>query len=77
MARPLWQLLVSEIQEKKAKELSCEECLRVLDYYVDGVMASEDTPQLQPSIARHLSHCHGCRLELERRLDEWERLLRN
>jgi hypothetical protein len=77
MARPLWQLLVPEIQENKAKGLSCEECLRVLDYYVDWIVEGEDSQQLQASIARHLSHCHDCRLELEKRLEEWERLLRN
>lgn len=72
MTRPIWQLLTSQAGE--AGKLSCEECIQVLDYYVDQVTAPEDTPELRSSIARHLSHCSQCRLELEKRLNEWERL---
>jgi len=75
MTRPIWQLLSSDIGEKGTKALSCEECLRVMDYYVDQVPEGEDTPGLRSSVARHLRECRGCRLELEKRLDEWERLL--
>lgn len=77
MTRPVWQLLISGSKEKGTKPLSCEECLRLLDYYVDRVSDADDTPELRSSIAGHLHECSRCRVEMERRLDEWERLLRD
>ncbi len=75
MGRPLWQLLVLGTQRGKAVELTCDECIRVMDYYVDGILESGDSQRLQESVIRHLSHCPDCRQEIGRKLDDWERLM--
>lgn len=74
MGRPLWRLLMLETQEGERLDLSCEECLSILDYYIDYITAGGDLRRLQMAIARHLSHCFDCRQELEKRLKQWERL---
>ncbi len=73
MGRPLWQLLILGTQQDKVEEFSCEECLSVLDYYLDRIMAGGDMRQLEVPIGRHLSHCSDCRQELERKFEQWER----
>jgi hypothetical protein len=77
LTRPVWQLLIRDRGGKGERPLSCEECLRVLDYYVDQAGEPDDTAELRLSIARHLRDCSQCRFEMERRLDEWEQLLRD
>jgi hypothetical protein len=74
MVRPLWRLLMLETQEEETPELSCEECLNVLDYYIDWIAAGGDWQRLQMAIASHLDHCIDCRQEFEKRLKQWERL---
>jgi hypothetical protein len=74
MGRPLWRLLILETQDGGTLDLSCEECLSVLDYYIDCITAGGDLRRLQMAIASHLSHCFDCRQELEKRLEQWEQL---
>jgi hypothetical protein len=73
MGRPLWRLLMLETQEEETPELSCEECLSVLDYYIDWIAAGGDLQRLQLAISKHLYHCLDCRQEMEKRLKQWER----
>jgi hypothetical protein len=72
MGRPLWRLLMLETQEGETLELSCEECLSVLDYYIDWIAAGGDWQRLQLAISSHLSQCFDCRQALEERLEQWE-----
>jgi hypothetical protein len=63
-----------ENQEGETLDLSCEECLSILDYYIDCITAGGDWRRFQHSMANHFSRCFGCHQELLRRLKEWERL---
>lgn len=46
-----------------APEVSCEECFRVLDRYVDLELRGERDEGLMPAMDAHLRGCPACREE--------------
>jgi hypothetical protein len=59
-SRPLWRLLVLASESDKSVELTCAECLALLEYDTDLLEAGTPIDQIRPSIMRHLSLCSAC-----------------
>jgi hypothetical protein len=67
MARPLWQILLETFRSDSI-ELSCQECVTVLEYLADLGAAGLDKALLESAARRHLSHCSDCYQEFVRHL---------
>ena len=59
-SRPLWRLLALTIETEEPVELTCAECLALLEYDTDLLEAGAPLNQIRPSIMRHLSLCSAC-----------------
>jgi hypothetical protein len=75
MSRPLWRLLLLGTNPRSVEEVSCEECLRLLEYYADCILQGGDPSRIQEAASRHLMCCDHCRTTLEKELNEWESTL--
>jgi hypothetical protein len=69
MWRSLWQWIYSKFIRGGARELTCEECLKGLDYYIEWMKRGGDPNQLKPSLEDHLKRCKQCRMEFQNRLE--------
>jgi hypothetical protein len=58
--RPLWRLLALASESEKPVELTCAECLALLEYDAELLEAGAPVDQIRPSIMRHLSLCSAC-----------------
>jgi uncharacterized protein with PIN domain len=65
MSRPLWQLLVHELDFDNGQELTCEECFAVLEYYADLLACGANPEKLHQPMHRHLAHCPNCRKQFQ------------
>jgi hypothetical protein len=74
MVRPLWQLLLLGKDPRGQEEVSCEECLRLLEYYADCMLEGGDPSMVKQAVKRHLMYCDHCRTALKEVLDERERI---
>lgn len=59
-SRPLWRLLALASASEGPVELTCAECLALLEYDADLLEAGAALNQVRPSIMRHLSLCSAC-----------------
>ncbi|MGH2936608.1 MAG: hypothetical protein ACRDPE_00630 [Solirubrobacterales bacterium] len=46
-------------------DVGCDEALRMLDVYVDLMLAGEDPERSFPGITAHLRYCHPCHQDLD------------
>ncbi|MCP5098652.1 MAG: hypothetical protein GY943_24135 [Chloroflexi bacterium] len=70
-ARPLWQLLVDVVSEKRP--LSCPECFSVLEYLAEIIPRDEqgfDPTFLAEALSEHLSTCPKCNHYYRQKLAE-------
>jgi hypothetical protein len=75
MGRPLWRLLLLGKNPRSLERISCDECMRLLEYYVDWILQGGDPSQVKVAVSRHLMCCDHCRTALEKELHERERAL--
>lgn len=72
MSRPLWQLLIETRNLKDNMHLTCDECIMVLEYDADLLVAGAHFDELQTAIRNHLALCSECQVELADRLEKLE-----
>ena len=65
--RPLWQLLLLTRDSKKSAQLTCEECIALLEYDAELLINGADLDDVRPAIIYHLSLCSECLAKI----DEW------
>ena len=70
MARPLWQLLLSEQPPDGGKPFTCEECFIALEYYADRILAGAEVAEINRYVLHHLAHCPDCRETFVKQLDQ-------
>ena len=66
---PLWKLLMLTSSSDEFIELSCSDCINLLDYDAGLLTRAGDLSDLLPVIKNHLSFCSNCRTELNSWLD--------
>ena len=71
-SRPMWRLLVLASESEKPVELTCAECLALLEYDTDLLEAGAPLDQIRPSIMRHLSLCSACQTYYDSQLKTLE-----
>lgn len=62
--RSLWELLLL-LSGKKSIELSCGECLTLLDFDAERIIEGASISDIQDSIQQHLSYCSSCRTKFQ------------
>ena len=65
--RPLWQLLLLTRDSKKSAQLTCEECIALLEYDAELLINGADLDDVRPAVSYHLSLCSEC----QAKIDEW------
>lgn len=65
MNENFWRNLVEMSINTEEEEMTCLECLEILDEYVDLLDAGQDPAKILPQLEQHLSVCHCCHTELE------------
>jgi hypothetical protein len=65
----LWHIILAKTGLGKAPDLTCEECLRGLEYYIDWILRNGDPQQLKPTLEDHLRGCDHCRIQLKHKLE--------
>jgi hypothetical protein len=63
--RPLWKLLLLMNDSKRDVHLTREECIALLEYDADRLVAGVDPAEIRPSVNRHLALCSSCSSQLE------------
>ncbi len=61
MPRPLWQLLIDFKQSQRERNITCDECFMILEFYADQLASGVDPQALKPEIKQHLAGCPDCR----------------
>jgi hypothetical protein len=67
MSRPLWQLLLLTSTPKAPVQLTCEECLALLEYDAELLVGGVAIDEIRPAVSHHLSLCSEC----QAKIDEW------
>jgi len=57
--------LVRDVLNTRPDEISCDECLELLDRFVELELAGEDASSALPLVQQHLEQCSSCREEFE------------
>ena len=57
--------LVRDVLNTRPDEISCDECLELLDRFVELELAGEDASSALPLVQQHLEQCGSCREEFE------------
>jgi hypothetical protein len=65
MAENFWRKLVETSLQTDEEEMSCLECMEILDQYVDLLDAGQDPSTILPQLEHHLCVCHCCHSEFE------------
>ena len=65
MAENFWRKLVETSLHTEEEEITCLECMEILDQYVDLLDSGLDPAQVLPQLEHHLSICHCCHTELD------------
>jgi len=65
MANNFWRKLVETALNTEEDEMSCIECLDMLDQYVDLLEAGQEPGKVLPQLEQHMNVCHCCHAELE------------
>jgi len=65
MTQNFWRKLVQMSLQTREEEITCMECMDLLDQYVDILDAGHNPADVLPEIEQHLSVCDCCHAELE------------
>ena len=65
MAENFWRKLVETSLQTDEDEISCLECMEILDQYVDLLDAGQNPSEVLPELEHHLCVCHCCHSELD------------
>ncbi len=60
-----WQNLVRVSLQTEEDEIGCQECMDVLDQYVDLLIAGKKPTEVMPELEQHLAVCGCCYSEFE------------
>ena len=52
------------------RELTCEEYLKGLEYYINSMKRGGDPTQLKPYLQDHRKKCKPCRMQLQNRVEK-------
>lgn len=65
MTQNFWRRLVQMSLQTREDEITCAECMELLDCYVDVLDAGHNPADVLPEIEQHLSVCNCCHTEME------------
>ncbi len=74
MPRPLWQLLIDFKKSQRERNLTCDECFTILEFYADQLASGVDPQIVQPEIKQHLAGCPDCRSSCIARISRLEKM---
>jgi hypothetical protein len=57
------------VMTTRPDEISCDECFKQVDHFVDMTLDGKDAAAALPLVQDHLSRCHDCREEYEALLE--------
>jgi len=63
--RTILKQIIRAIADTRADEISCDECFRELDRFVELKLAGKSAEEALPLVKHHLDHCPACREEYE------------
>lgn len=70
--RPLWNLLLIMDDMENTIQLTCDECIAILEYDANLLAAGVSIEKIRHSISHHLAHCTTCKIKYDKWLKDYE-----